>query len=73
MLKVLIQHAEYTGDDRVEPFLTRYFRYQLEQLLHRLLRDWAQAWGGENLFAVQWLYQRTGEPFLLELAELIRQ
>lgn len=31
MLKVLIQHAEVTGDERVIPFMTKYFRYQLEQ------------------------------------------
>ena len=72
MLKVLIQHAEFTGDERVEPFLSNYFKYQLAQLPNRPLRDWAHARGGENLISIQWLYNRTEEPFLLELAQLIQ-
>lgn len=71
MLKVLIQHAEATGDERVVPFMTDYFRYQSENLKERPLTGWAQARGGENLLCIQWLYQRTGDSFLLELADLI--
>ncbi|OXS52962.1 hypothetical protein B1A99_31930 [Cohnella sp. CIP 111063] len=73
MLKVLIQHAEYTRDERVVPFMTRYFKYQLEHLPDRPLQEWASARGGENLISLQWLYNRTGEPFLLELANLITE
>jgi len=72
MLKVLMQHAEYTGDPRVEPLMTAYFRYQLQELPKRPLSEWAKARGGENLISIQWLYNRTGEPFLLELMELVR-
>ncbi|GMK45288.1 hypothetical protein PghCCS26_24160 [Paenibacillus glycanilyticus] len=71
MLKVLIQHAEHTGDERVIPFMTNYFRYQLKQLPERPLADWAKARGGDNLISVYWLYNRTGEPFLRELAQLL--
>lgn len=71
MLKVLIQHAEYTGDERVIPFMTNYFNYQLKHLLERPLAEWAKARGGENLISVYWLYNRTREPYLLELAQLI--
>ncbi|OMF38117.1 hypothetical protein BK133_03655 [Paenibacillus sp. FSL H8-0548] len=73
MLKVLIQYEEYTGDERVKPFLASFFRYQLEELPNRPLSDWAEARGGENLISVYWLYNRTGELFLLELAQLIRE
>ncbi|MEK5645624.1 MULTISPECIES: beta-L-arabinofuranosidase domain-containing protein [Paenibacillus] len=72
MLKVLIQHADYTGDPRVETLMTAYFRYQLQELPKRPLSEWAKARGGENLISIQWLYNRTGENFLLELMELIR-
>ena len=71
MLKVLTQHAEYTGDDRVIPFMTSYFRYQLSALPARPLESWAKARGGENVLSVYWLYERTREPFLLELARLL--
>lgn len=73
MLKVLVQHAEYTGDKRVIPFMTNYFSYQLKELPDRPLAGWAKARGGDNLVSVYWLYSRTGEPFLLELAQLISE
>ncbi|CAM3405011.1 beta-L-arabinofuranosidase domain-containing protein [Paenibacillus lupini] len=73
MLKVLIQHAEYTGDERVIPFMTNYFKYQLKHLPNRPLAEWAKARGGENLISVYWLYNRTSEPFLLELTQIISE
>jgi len=73
MLKVLVQHAEATGDERIIPFLTKYFNFQADQLHRRPLFYWAQARGGENILCIQWLYNRTGDPFLLDLIELIHQ
>ncbi len=73
MLKVLMQYAEATTDQRVIPLLTKYFRFQAEQLHHRPLFYWAQARGGENILGIQWLYHRTGDPFLLDLVELIHR
>ena len=73
MLKVMIQYAEATGDERVGPFLTNYYRFQVAHLEDRPLAGWSQARGGENMLCIQWLYNRTGETFLLELAELIHK
>ncbi|WP_138493087.1 beta-L-arabinofuranosidase domain-containing protein [Paenibacillus pinistramenti] len=73
MAKVLTQHYEATGDERVIPFLLRYFRYQAANLDERPLTDWAEARGAENVLILQWLYNRTGEAFLLELAEKTQQ
>lgn len=76
MLKVLQQHHSATGDRRVVEFMLRYFRYQLRELGKTPLDHWS-FWGnrrgGDNLLAVYWLYNLTGETFLLELAELIHQ
>lgn len=69
--KVLTQHAEATADDRVVPFLTRYFRYQLDHLPDRPLRSWGWARGADNTLSVHWLHDRTGESWLLDLAELL--
>ncbi len=73
MAKVLIQYAEATGDERVVPFLTKYFRYQAAHIESKPLSDWGQARGGENLLCIQWLYNRTGDAFLLNLAETIHR
>jgi Beta-L-arabinofuranosidase, GH127 len=70
-LKALIQHAEATSDERVAPFLQRYFRHQLKTLAGRPLRNWGKWRGAENSIAVAWLYDRTGEDWLLELADLL--
>ncbi len=63
---------EATGDARVIPFLTKYFRYQFNLPVEDLLPgSWQKLRGGENLESVYWLYNRTGEPFLLDLAKRI--
>lgn len=74
MLKVLQQHHEATADPRVLPFMSRYFAYQRAELGTRPLNHWTQ-WakhrGGENTASVIWLYNRTGDPALLELARTL--
>ncbi len=71
MCKVLTQFYEATGDARVLPFLSRYFAYQLANLPARPLRDWGKFRWQDNALVVLWLYNRTGEAKLLELAELL--
>lgn len=70
-VKVLIQHHEATGDDRVVPFLERYFAFQRAALPTRPLQDWGSARAADNVLSVLWLHQRTGDAALLELAELL--
>ena len=63
---------EASGDARVRPFLTRYFRFEQGLPEADLLPgSWQKLRGGENLESVFWLYNRTGEPFLLDLARRI--
>jgi len=71
MLKCLAMHYEATGDERVLPFMSRYFRFQMEDLPKRPLFEWGKARGGDNILVVHWLYELTGEPFLLDLAKLL--
>lgn len=74
MLKVLQQYYSATNDERVITFMTKYFKYQLHQLPKTPLgywTEWAHQRGGENLLIVYWLYNITGEKFLLELGDLI--
>ncbi len=72
-LKVLTQYAEATSDPRVIPFLDRYFRFQLRELPAQPLSMWAAARGQEQLLPMLWLYRKTGEPYLPELASLLRK
>jgi hypothetical protein len=73
MLKVLTQYQEATGEERVIPFMTKYFEYQKANIEERQLTSWGEARGGENILCLQWLYNRTGEDWLLELAETVRK
>ena len=74
MLKVLQQYYSATNDERVIKFMLNYFQYQLRELPRRPLNNWTN-WGkfrgGDNLAIVYWLYNLTGEKYLLNLAELI--
>ncbi|MEZ5073108.1 MAG: glycoside hydrolase family 127 protein [Bacteroidales bacterium] len=76
MLKVLQQYYEVSGDERVIELMRSYFRYQLEELPRTPLDHWsfwANRRGGDNLMMVYWLYSRTGDAFLLELADLLHE
>ncbi|MFE2910677.1 beta-L-arabinofuranosidase domain-containing protein [Kitasatospora indigofera] len=70
-VKVLTQHADATGDPRVEPFLAAWFRYQLAHLPGRPLHTWGRARGADAVLGVLWLHARTGEDWLIELADLL--
>jgi DUF1680 family protein len=76
MLKVLQQYYSATGDDRVVHLMTNYFKYQLKELPKTPLNHWS-FWGnrrgGDNLMFVYWLYNITGDKFLLELAEILKE
>ena len=74
VLKALESYYSATKDTRVIPFMTKYFEYQLKTLPLRPLGYWtwwAKARGGENLLSVYWLYNRTGNPHLLQLAKIL--
>ncbi len=72
MLKALAQYEEATGDPRVVPFMHRYFLYQLSELPHRPLKDWGKFRWQDQAITVLWLYDRTADPALLELLNLLR-
>lgn len=76
VLKFLQQYYTATGDHRVITFMTKYFKYQLETLPVTPLGHWtywAEQRGGDNLMVVYWLFNITGDKFLLDLAHLIHK
>jgi DUF1680 family protein len=76
MLKVLQQYYMATGDRRVIDLMTKYFRYQLKELPSKPLDHWsfwARYRGGDNMMVAYWLYNITGDKFLLELGDLLNK
>ncbi len=74
MLFCLQSYYEYSEDPRVLKLMQPYFAWQLTIPTEKFLRDyWENSRGGDNLVSVYWLYNRTGDPSLLELATKIHQ
>ena len=84
LLDTLVLHHEYTGDERVPPLMTRYFRFMhgladgdlLPAVTDTSVRNGLYLWysrqrAGDLLPNIHWLYNRTGDGWLLELASRI--
>lgn len=70
MIWCLQSYYEYSNDQRVIDLMTKYFQWQLNLLDENFLKDyWENSRGGDNLLSVYWLYNITGDKFLLDLAE----
>lgn len=76
VLKFMQQYYDATGDERVIEFMTKYFRFQLETLPKQPLGEWSY-WaverGADNIMVVYWLYNITGDGFLLDLGKLLAE
>lgn len=76
VLKVMQQYYSATQDKRVIDFMTKYFYYQFATLPTKPLGNWtfwAEYRACDNLQAVYWLYNITGDETLLRLGELIHE
>lgn len=74
VLFTLQNYYEYSGDKRVISFMQKYFRYEMNVPDEAFLSSyWENSRGGDNLYSVYWLYNLTGEKWLLELAEKIHR
>ena len=74
MLWCMQSYYEYSKDPRVIPFMTKYFQWQMKVPDEKFLKIyWENSRGGDNLYSVYWLYNYTGDKFLLDLAEKIHR
>jgi hypothetical protein len=73
MLKALMSYYEATRDGRVLTLMNRYFAYMDTMLVSQPLSLWASARAADNLLAVHWLYNLTGQKSLLQLMRKILQ
>ncbi|OIJ63723.1 hypothetical protein WN71_032655 [Streptomyces mangrovisoli] len=62
---------EYSGDSRIVPLLTGFFRFMNAQGASAFNQSWVSVRWGDGLDSVFWLYNRTGDAFLLDLADKI--
>lgn len=70
VLYALRTYYEATSDQRIIPFMLRYFHWMYSLPDDKLLPGgWQNARGGDNLDHIYWLYNHTGEEWLLELAK----
>lgn len=74
VLWIMQSYYEYSNDERVIDFMTKYCNYLLtvpdEDFLYSY---WENSRGGDNLWSVAWLYNRTGDRNLLTLGEKIHK
>jgi len=70
MLWCMQSYYDHSHDPRVLTFMKRYFQWELTVPENELLTTyWENSRGGDNLYSIYWLYNRTGESWLLGLAE----
>jgi hypothetical protein len=74
MLFCLQSYYEHSKDPRVLDLMTKYFKYQLRVPDNEMLTHyWQRMRGGDNLYSIYWLYNRTGDAQLLKVAEKIHR
>ena len=69
---LLRDYYEATNDARILSFLKKYYGYMTLNLPQQPLEKWGKARAFDEMDTVLWLYNRTGDPSLIPLAQLIR-
>ena len=69
--KMLVQYHEATGDERVLKAVGKSLRAMLDGLDRTPLYDWGKYRWFEGLISVFHVYEKTGEPWLLDLGRKI--
>lgn len=74
MLWALQTYYEATGDPRVLPAMTNYFKWEMKQPDDKFLEGlWEQKRGGDNMWSVLWLYNQTGDASILPLMDKLHR
>lgn len=68
LFKALIQYQQATDDPRIIPALVRCARKIDEIITREPLYSWARFRAADLALSLYWLFEKTGEAFLIELA-----
>ncbi len=71
ILKAMAQYEEATGDKRIIPAMRKDLQSLYNQLDQRKLFGWNFFRWQDLLVSIFWLYDKTGEPWLLDLARKV--
>ena len=71
--KMLVQYHEATGDDKVLQAVLRNLKATFESIKQRPLFNWGKFRWFEGLISTYYAYEKTGEPWLLDLAGKLRE
>ncbi|MZD10512.1 hypothetical protein GTW43_36360, partial [Streptomyces sp. SID5785] len=69
LLMALRTYEEYTHDDRIVPFLTRFLAYMETQGKGAFDSSWVSVRWGDGIDTARWLYERTGDTRLKSLVD----
>lgn len=70
MLWAMQTYYEKSGDERVLSAMTNYFKWEMTVPDSKFLKGfWQEKRGGDNLWSVLWLYNRTGDKSILPLID----
>jgi hypothetical protein len=73
LCKALTQWHDATGEARILPILLKFFRRIEKSIEARALHGLAWFRWGDLLLSIQWLFERTGEAWLLPLGEKVHR
>ncbi len=74
VLNAMQSYYEFCGDSRVLKLMTAYFKWELECPDSDFITGyWDRMRTGDNMESVYWLYNRTGDKWLLGLADKIHR
>jgi hypothetical protein len=73
MLHFLRSHHEFTGEARIVPFFSRFFGFVHRQPTSVFSQSWGSFRWADTLDTVFWTYNRTGEPWLIDLSRKIHE
>jgi hypothetical protein len=68
ILNALQSYYDFTADPRVLPFMTKYAAWQNTLPPDYFSRSWQDTRFGDNIESLYWLYNHTGDSWLLDLA-----
>lgn len=74
MLWALQTYYDYSGDQKVLDAMTNYFKWEMSVDDSKFLKAyWQQMRGGDNMWSVLWLYNRTGDESILPLIDKLHR